>query len=131
MNKNEKLFRKWQKRLGLSHWELHFRIVSQERMDELVATPGVHGCVQYKIQHSRAVVFAVGERHEEDPGMEFTIVHELLHCLLSPFCGELAAGSIAQTVEEQVINRLTSLLTGDYPKYPKWIDGTEEKSDAA
>jgi hypothetical protein len=85
------LLAKWQPRLGLMHWRVKIRWVKSGEMDDA----GSHAEVQYNSKSLRSDILVqypddyaaqTGCFHHDDKNIESSVVHELLHLVLSPVC---------------------------------------------
>ena len=116
--KVEKLGRKWQGLLNLSHWRIEFIASTAEEMNTAFgyeATEQYYGSNYHDTAHMISFVYIVYKLPEGDKsfpirdrlvrelfGMERTIIHELLHLVFIQNMDDL--------LEEQTINLMTETL---------------------
>ena len=95
----------WQARLRLQDWDIHCQLVRGFRLTEAVAE--VESLETKRVAWVRVMNpwdFPPDSLLPQDP--ERSIVHELLHLILSP----LAPGEEATLAEEQIVNALSATL---------------------
>lgn len=113
-----KLLRKWQRRLHLDDWDIGLTTVAEEVLNTDCGTV-VGLCHRGDTGAVAQITIAMGD----GKGVEGTVVHELLHLILTPLVregkrladlmghthGDLACERLADS-EETAVDRLTKVL---------------------
>jgi hypothetical protein len=109
-----KLFREWQRELRLADWNIQFAVRSSLEMGSDHGRARVYPlkkCAHIAIRDPQEPL-DTSEVEPYDP--EVVIVHELLHCALHAFEGEI--GSTEDLCQEQMIHVQSTLLVGQKRK---------------
>lgn len=114
-----KLIKKWQKRLGLSGWELAWQWDTEHCLKELVERDmdWVMACTEVRPREQRALIHLSSNVEWEDDflldnSLERTIVHELLHVRFWPAEEHLtrSGGAALDEVKEVYVDTASELL---------------------
>jgi hypothetical protein len=113
----------WQHRLRLDDWEIRWMWLKGATSED-----GAHAHVRFRTEHRRAEVQIYRDFDpSEFPGsLEYSIVHELIHCMLTPFCNNSVPGEVSGLEEEHVVGALAEALTGHRRLDPDWRKAEEK-----
>lgn len=102
----EKLVKKWQRVLGLLHWDISVYLVR-------AIEGGPEGLCKAQRDYLMASIYIVDPKYHPKPELyrlEETLVHELLHCHLSAF--DFEDNSLHGAYEEQLVTTLSRAFMG-------------------
>lgn len=100
--------KKWQKRLGLSDWDITIRFRDAQDMNQNCATTRIRA----NMQHADIRIMNEDDRQKSDPAdsnQELDLVHELVHVRLWAIDPDGAEG-VLHTCREQAIEWIAKAL---------------------
>jgi hypothetical protein len=104
LNQLKRLGRYWQKRLGLSHWTIHFSF------DELEGCVGNCDWDAHTQEATLKIHPGLAIPRYTDGGVEATLIHELLHIVWQGHEPEGEVPEPLATIIEVAINRIADAL---------------------
>jgi len=104
------ILKKWQRSLGLAHWDIVMEIKDQRDPDLQEAK----GFINWVLPAQAALIKILDPVEWEDPCFRYvpekTIIHELLHLHFAPCCRDLENNSLEHVAMEQAIIRISDAL---------------------
>ena len=100
----QKLLKRWQKTLGLGHWDIELKLVRS-------IEGGSEGLCKPQAPYLMATIYLLDPKVHPNPkyyNIEETLVHELIHCHMAPLNLPDDQGEL----EEQIVTTLSRAFTG-------------------